>query len=88
MVERSDEKCFCDPLFMTDDDGSVSGDHVVLRRGDERYFCNYVIRLDEKLLVVTWLAKEVLHFLMERRLKRFCGNMSRKGSQVSRVPIF
>jgi glycine cleavage system aminomethyltransferase T len=33
---------------MTEDDGSVSGDHVVMRRGDERYFCNHVIRLDEK----------------------------------------
>jgi hypothetical protein len=35
---------------MTEDDGSASGDHVVMRRGDERYFCNHVIRLDEKVV--------------------------------------
>jgi hypothetical protein len=56
MVERGDEKCFCDPLFMT--------------RGDERYFCNHVIRLDEKVVSGNIVSKGGLQFFMVTKAVR------------------
>jgi hypothetical protein len=43
VMKRGKEKCFCDSLFSTGDDGRVVNDHVVWRRCDDQMsYCQLV----------------------------------------------
>jgi hypothetical protein len=42
VVKRTDEKCFCGPVFRTDDENIFN--HQVMRRGDVIRFCYHVTR--------------------------------------------